>query len=183
VAVLTTASFGSLAFLSVSAQAIQVLIWLINMSAVAGLIGWIALCVANLRLHAAMAAQGYSRKDLPYRSPHQPYSAWFALIACILVILLSGFTVFLKNNFSVSGFLSYYANVFVFLALYVFWKIYKRSRVFFIPATEIDLSEFEIIRAEIIEEATSGDIRITATAIDSRNKKQRWLRRVIDRVF
>ncbi|KDQ11356.1 hypothetical protein BOTBODRAFT_177390 [Botryobasidium botryosum FD-172 SS1] len=149
-AVLATASFGSLAFLSVSAQAFQALIWLINLSAVGGLISWIALSLAYIRFHAAMAAQGYSRK---------------------------GFTVFLKNNFSVAGFLSNYANVFVFLGLYTFWKIFKRSRVLFIPASEIDLSEFEVIRAEVIEQATSG--QVTPVVVG----RKEWLYRVIDRIF
>jgi amino acid transporter len=61
VAVICSSSFGALGYLSVTEQSMRVLLWLINLSAVAGLVSWIILCIGYLRFYAAMKAQGYSR--------------------------------------------------------------------------------------------------------------------------
>jgi amino acid transporter len=81
--------------------------WFVNITTVAGLIGWIVIEVTYLRFHAGLKVQGYSRKgmrscpcgkrqstdvsaDLPYRSPGQPYVAWTTLIFIALVVFFSG---------------------------------------------------------------------------------------------
>jgi amino acid permease len=61
VAVVCSSAFGALGYLSVTEKSMNVLLWLINLSAVAGLVSWIVLCVGYLRFYAAMKAQGYSR--------------------------------------------------------------------------------------------------------------------------
>jgi amino acid transporter len=43
----------------------EVLLWLINLSAVAGLVSWIILCISYLRFHAAIKAQGHTRDGRP----------------------------------------------------------------------------------------------------------------------
>ncbi|KAG8779652.1 hypothetical protein FRC12_023981 [Ceratobasidium sp. 428] len=148
VAVLSSASFGALAYLSVTEQSMRVLLWLINLAAVAGLVSWIILCVGYLRFYAAMKAQGYSRDELPYKSPLQPYTAWFALVMVSLITFFSGFKVFLSGNFSAADFLSNYVNVFAFIGLYAGWKLWTKSRYIYHPAAKIDLSEFAEIRKE-----------------------------------
>lgn len=148
VAVVCSSAFGALGYLSVTERSMNVLLWLINLSAVAGLVSWIILCAGYLRFYAALKAQGYSRDELPYKSPLQPYTAWFALVMVILITFFSGFKVFLKGNFSVADFLSNYINIFAFLGLYAIWKLWSRSRQLYRPASKIDLSEFDAIHRE-----------------------------------
>ncbi|KAF8706627.1 Amino acid permease, partial [Rhizoctonia solani] len=148
VAVMCSSAFGALGYLSVTEKSMKVLLWLINLSAVAGLVSWIILCIGYLRFYAAIKAQGYTRDDLPYRAPFQPFTAWFALVMVILITFFSGFRVFLTGQFSVADFLSNYVNIFVFLGLYITWKLYTRDRQIYRPATKVDLSEFEAIRQE-----------------------------------
>ncbi|CAE6354216.1 unnamed protein product [Rhizoctonia solani] len=148
VAVLSSSAFGALGYLSVTEKSMKVLLWLINLSAVAGLVSWIVLCISYLRFHAATKAQGHTRDELPYRAPFQPFTAWFALVMVTLITFFSGFRVFLKGQFSVADFLSNYINIFVFLGLYITWKLYTRDRQLYRPATKVDLSEFEAIRQE-----------------------------------
>ncbi|CAE7226764.1 unnamed protein product [Rhizoctonia solani] len=148
IAVVCSSSFGALGYLSVTEKSMNVLLWLINLSAVAGLVSWIILCISYLRFHAAVKAQGYERDELPYRAPFQPFTAWFALITVVLITFFSGFKVFLKGQFSVADFLSNYINIFVFLGAYIIWKLYTRDRQLYRPATQIDLSEFEVIHKE-----------------------------------
>ncbi|QRW25400.1 amino acid permease [Rhizoctonia solani] len=143
VAVMCSSAFGALGYLSVTEKSMKVLLWLINLSAVAGL------------------AQGYTRDDLPYRAPFQPFTAWFALVMVILITFFSGFRVFLTGQFSVADFLSNYVNIFVFLGLYITWKLYTRDRQIYRPATKVDLSEFEAIRQEREQNLTTLPTRTT----------------------
>jgi amino acid transporter len=83
--------------------------WFVNITTVAGLIGWIVIEVTYLRFHAGLAAQGHTREgkcgrttlshgassylydlELPYRSPLQPYTAWATLFMVVMVVLFSG---------------------------------------------------------------------------------------------
>ncbi|KAF8608286.1 hypothetical protein BDV93DRAFT_552129 [Ceratobasidium sp. AG-I] len=148
VAVICSSSFGALGYLSVTEQSMKVLLWLINLSAVAGLVSWIILCIGYLRFYAGMKAQGYSREELPYKSPFQPYTAWFALIMVALITFFSGFRVFLRGNFSTADFLSNYINIFAFVGVYGVWKLWTRSTYVCHPANKIDLSDFNEIRKE-----------------------------------
>jgi amino acid transporter len=38
--------------------------------------------------------------DMPYRSKLQPYAAWYALSLSSVVLLINGYPVFLKGNWS-----------------------------------------------------------------------------------
>lgn len=55
------------------------------MTSVAGLMSWFAICVTYIRFHKGMKAQGFDRKKLPYYTNLQPYAAWYAAIACIVI--------------------------------------------------------------------------------------------------
>ncbi|KAJ1306118.1 hypothetical protein OPQ81_010829 [Rhizoctonia solani] len=161
VAVVCSSAFGALGYLSVTEKSMNVLLWLINLSAVAGLVSWIVLCTSYLRFHAAMKAQGYTRDELPYRAPLQPFTAWFALVMVILITFFSGFKVFLKGQFSVADFLSNYINIFAFLGVYIVWKLCTRDRQLYCPATKVDLSEFEAIHKEREQNLTTLPTRTT----------------------
>ncbi|KAG9125064.1 hypothetical protein FRC07_009114 [Ceratobasidium sp. 392] len=175
VAVLCSSSFGALAYLSVTKQSMHVLLWLINLAAVAGLVSWIILCIGYLRFYAAMKAQKYSRDDLPYKSPLQPYTAWFALVMVLFITFFSGFKVFLSGNFSAADFLSNYVNVFAFIGLYVGWKLWTKSRYFYHPATKIELSEFDEIRKEREENRLAASQNPSRRRLSRRQRLFLWL--------
>ncbi|KAF5523635.1 Proline-specific permease [Colletotrichum aenigma] len=150
VAVALTCVLFPLVYLNVGNNTSVVFGWFVNITTVAGLIGWIVIEVTYLRFYAGLKAQGHSRKDLPYRSPGQPYVSWITLVAVVLVVFFSGFDVFTTGNFTASGFLTCYLNVFIFAALYVFFKFYLKSRV--ISPSQMDFeTEFASIRQEKAE--------------------------------
>ncbi|KAG8691427.1 hypothetical protein FRC11_004061 [Ceratobasidium sp. 423] len=169
VAVIFSSAFGALGYLSVTEKSMNVLLWLINLSAIAGLVSWIILCTGYLRFYAAVKAQGYTRDELPYQAPFQPFTAWFALVMVILITFFSGFKVFLKGQFSVADFLSNYINVFAFLGLYIAWKLYARDRQIYHPASKIDLSEFETIHKE--REQNFGTVPTRTTSRSSKRQR------------
>lgn len=167
VAILTTALLGSAAYLSVSYRAMQALLWLLNLSAVSGLISAVVLCFAYIRMHAGMKAQGYNRDgtyplifrgrsrktdsmpsaELSYRSWGQPYVAWFAMICSAVIVFFSGFQVFLKGNFTVAGFFTNYISVILFAG-----KIWNHER-----APQLVLMHILILQRSILwSKSTTG---------------------------
>ncbi|KAK7967278.1 uncharacterized protein PG986_001555, partial [Apiospora aurea] len=138
-----------LVYLNVGNDTAVVFGWFVNITTVAGLIGWIVIEITYIRFHAGLKAQGYSRDDLPYKSPGQPYVAWATLLVVFHVVFFSGFDVFVDGKFTATGFLTCYLNVFIFAAFYIF-KLFLKSKV--VPLEQIDFaSEFEAIRQEKAE--------------------------------
>ncbi|CAI7577447.1 unnamed protein product [Penicillium bialowiezense] len=136
-----------LMYMSLGSSAATVFSWFVNITTVAGLIGWIVIGGTYLRFYACLKKQGYSRDELPYRTPFQPYTAWASLFMVVMIVLTSGFDVFTKGNFTASGFLTSYLNIAIFAALYIFFKFFLKSKV--VPLDEIDIrGEFEEIEKE-----------------------------------
>ena len=74
-----------------------------------------------------MKAQGFDRRKLIYNSGLQPWLSYWGIFWITLFILINGFEVFF--DFTAAGFLTAYINVPLFIALYVGWKIAKRTRL------------------------------------------------------
>ncbi|KAJ7638524.1 amino acid permease [Roridomyces roridus] len=117
-ALLFCSLFSLLAFMGVKSGSGKVFGWFSNLTAVAGLMTWFGISLTYLRFHAGMKAQGYDRKDLPYRSPLQPYAAWFAMCACLFICFFSGWAVFLKGNWDTATFVTNYLPLALFPIMY-----------------------------------------------------------------
>ncbi|RDW72664.1 uncharacterized protein DSM5745_07836 [Aspergillus mulundensis] len=136
-----------LGYLTLGSQASTVFSWFVNITTVAGLIGWVVIEATYLRFYAGLKRQGFGRDGLPYQNFMQPYAAWATLFMVVMVLLFSGFDVFTTGNFTASGFLTSYLNIGIFAVLYVFFKITLKSKV--VPLDEIDFqSEFDAIEQE-----------------------------------
>jgi yeast amino acid transporter len=121
-----------LVYLNVANNSSIVFGWFVNITTVAGLLGWLVICVTYIRFYNGLKAQGYSRNgesstnasasltnadpssELPYKSPLQPYLSYFTLILVFLVVVFSGFDVFVKGNFTAAGFITCYINIAIF---------------------------------------------------------------------
>ena len=137
VAVLVSWLVGALSYLGISSGGGTVFSWLSALSAVAGLFAWATCCYAYLRFRKAYSLQGYDRAALPYRARLQPYASWFSIVMCAIVILFSGWSVFLKGNFTAAGFVSNYLGIPVFFLPWIGWKLWHRTKV--VKLAEIDL--------------------------------------------
>ncbi|KAK5009503.1 hypothetical protein LTR28_000705, partial [Elasticomyces elasticus] len=132
-----TASVSLLTYMSVSTGANNVFTWFQNLTTIASLFTWVSVCIAYLRFHKALIAQGVDRNTLVFRSRWQPYTAWFALIYFTMIILFNGFAVFTKGNWSVNDFITAYIGIPIYFALFLFWKIFKRTS--FVKPAEADI--------------------------------------------
>ncbi|GAA6003032.1 uncharacterized protein JCM10292_000303 [Rhodotorula paludigena] len=137
-AVLLSFAFGPLAYLSLgSGGASQAFAWLQNLSTIAGLIAWGTLCAAYLRFHRGCKVQGVDRSSFPWKSPLQPFTAWYGFIGSVIVTFVSGFSVFLKGNWDAQDFIAAYIGIPIFIVPILLWKLFKRTR--FVRAREMDL--------------------------------------------
>ncbi|GAB1519874.1 proteinral amino acid permease agp2 [Rhizoctonia solani] len=157
VAVAITLLIGCLSFLQVNQNSSKVLDWFINVSTSAQLVTWMAMCITWIRWDAAMKAQGISRDILPYKSKFQPYGAWYGLFMSAAVTFFNGYYVFLNGGWVTADFIFAYGSVFIFLAVYIYVKLLRRSP--FVPSSEADLfsgkKEIDEYEARLTEEPPS----------------------------
>ncbi|KAF8343638.1 general amino acid permease 1 [Amanita rubescens] len=134
-AMLTSSCFAFLSFMSVKSGSETVFNWFVNLGTIGVQLGWFSINVTYICWRRGMLAQGFDLKKNVYNNRLQPYIAYWGAVWNALFILINGFEVFFKWN--VSDFLTAYINIPIFVALFLFWKIWK-STVFWKPE-EIDL--------------------------------------------
>lgn len=108
-----------------------------DFSTIAGLIAWATLCFCYIRFHKALKVQGVSRETFPWSSSMQPYAAWVGFIGSTVIVLVAGFSVFLKGSWSTSDFFASYAGIPVFFIPIFIWKWAKKTK--YMKLEEIDL--------------------------------------------
>ncbi|KAI4290547.1 MAG: hypothetical protein L6R35_000160 [Caloplaca aegaea] len=126
-----------ISFLQVSNGTATVLRWFVSIITASQLINFAVITFTYTRFKKAWEAQGHSRDDLPYKGWYQPFLAWYAFCGCIVMILMNGFTVFIRGNWQITNFFFCYTMVGVFPILYFGWKILKGTKI--IKLTEVDL--------------------------------------------
>jgi hypothetical protein len=110
--------------------AAQAFAWLQSLGTVAGLIAWATLCFCYIRFHAGLKAQSVNRESLPWKSPFQPFTAWYGFIGASTITLITGFHVFLRGNWSASTFVAAYIGIPIFIVPIIVWKVLYRTKVF-----------------------------------------------------
>ncbi|KAJ9663109.1 hypothetical protein H2201_005780 [Coniosporium apollinis] len=114
--VIASGSFSVLAYLNCASGGATVFNWFVNLINTGGFQSWIACTIIYLRFRKATTVQNIT--DLPYRSRFQPYLSWVSGSMFTLLLLLNGFRVFLKGQWSTASFLTAYIGIPVFLGLY-----------------------------------------------------------------
>lgn len=126
-----TASISLITFMSVSTGANLVFTWFQNLTTIAQLFTWCSICYTYVQFRKALLAQGVDRNTLIFKSVWQPYTAWIAFVYFALIIVFNGFKVFTETPWGSSGltdFFTAYIGVPIFFLLYIFWKLFKRTK-------------------------------------------------------
>lgn len=124
--VLVTASISLLTFMSCSSGSAKVFTWFQNLTTIASLFTWTSVSIAYIQFHKALKAQGVDRSTLVFRSPFQPFTAYFALFFFSIIILFNGFFTF--GPFLRDDFITAYVGIPIYFTLYLFWKVFKRTK-------------------------------------------------------
>jgi amino acid transporter len=132
--VLITASIGLLTYMSVSTGANTVFTWFQNLTTIAQLFTWCSVCYTYTRFRKALIAQGVDRNTLVFRAKWQPYTAWAAFVYFALIIVFNGFKVFTQTkggwgSSQLTDFFTAYVGIPIFGLLFLFWKVFKRTKV------------------------------------------------------
>ncbi|KAJ5105700.1 hypothetical protein NUU61_003047 [Penicillium alfredii] len=136
-AVLVTWMIGLLAFLNLSNSGSAVFYWFTNITTVGGFISWVLVGVAYLRFRNALQFHGLL-ESLPFRTPFQPWGAYYAILVIGLLAITNGYAVFFPGAFTASDFLVSYILFPIFFALYLGHKLWFRTP-WMIKASEIDI--------------------------------------------
>jgi amino acid transporter len=132
-----TMVFPFLSFLQVSDDSSKVLTWLVALVTAGGCINFISMMITYIAFYKACKAQGVDRNTLPYTGYFQPYQTYVGLGFLIFIVFTYGYAVFLPGNWLIDTFMSSYAMLMVAPCLYLFWKVFKKTRI--IPSREVDL--------------------------------------------
>lgn len=143
-----TTVLSLLVYLNVSENSAEVFFWIANLSAVSTLIVWASVCITYLRFYYGLKHNGISRSTLPYKSPMQPFLAYFAVCFCTIVAFFNGFDAFFPGRFSAKTFIPPYIDIPIFASLFLGYKLVKRTK--FVKLSEMDLwsGKAEIDRLE-----------------------------------
>lgn len=82
-----------------------------------------------------MIVQGKDLNQLPYIAPGHPYMNLTAMIACIIIILISGWSYFVPAD--AINLVGSYGGALIVLGSYIIIKFWTKSKL--IPLDEIDL--------------------------------------------
>ncbi|OCF32121.1 hypothetical protein I316_06277 [Kwoniella heveanensis BCC8398] len=145
VAVITTWALGLLAYLGVKSSSSNVFNFLVNLTALSGIITWLCIGVSFVRFRKGLRAQNMSPKDLPYTSHLGVAGAWWIIGVILAVLLFSGWPVFRKGNWDTATFFGNYLPIGLFTLIFLFFKFWRKTK--FVRASEMDLvsgvEEFE----------------------------------------
>ncbi|KAF5559057.1 amino acid permease [Fusarium mexicanum] len=117
-----------LVYLTVVNNTSVVFSWFVNITTVAGLIGWVVIQVTYLRFFAGLKKQGYSREAIRglgniIRGLTSDPVLWYVIALPhllpfseenVLANSISGFDVFVKGRFTAQGFITCYINIAIF---------------------------------------------------------------------
>ncbi|KAF9480057.1 amino acid permease [Pholiota conissans] len=121
--------FVLLGYMASSAGAGRVFGWFSNMTSVAGLMTWFGISVTYIQFYQGLKAQGMDRKTLPFYSRLQPFAAYYSAASCIIISILSGWTVFLKGGWATDTFVTNYLPLVLFPIMYFGAKFYYREGI------------------------------------------------------
>jgi amino acid transporter len=132
-----TTLLSCLVYLNVNNRSAEVFFWISNLSAVSTLIVWASVSYTYLRFYEGLKHNGISRDTLPYKSPMQPFLAYFAICFCITIAFFNGFDAFFPGRFSAKTFIPPYIDIPIFLSLFLGYKFIKRTK--FVKLEDMDL--------------------------------------------
>ncbi|SGZ58138.1 CIC11C00000002445 [Sungouiella intermedia] len=126
VAVFSTAIFGALGYLVLSNNGNTVFNWLLNITAVAGLIAWVNISYSHIRFMRILKSRNISRDSLPFQAWGLPFIAYYGFILCFILVFVQGYSVFFA--FNVSDFFVYYVSVILFAVTWLIAHIYFNGK-------------------------------------------------------
>lgn len=135
-AAIASNAVGLLALLNISNGAGKVFSYLISISGAATFVAWACIGITHLRFRRAWYLQGHTPDELPFRAILFPWGPYFTSALNIFLLLIQGYGTLL-TPFKPVDFVFSYIVIVLFLAILLFWKFYKRTKL--VNLAEVDL--------------------------------------------
>ncbi|CAG8923322.1 unnamed protein product [Penicillium salamii] len=129
-------AFSCLSFLQLSGDAMTVLNWFISLTTANILINYVVISVTYICFFRACQAQNFDRTKLPYYAYFQPYCGYISLTWMLLMLFCFGYRSLV--SWSVEDFFLSYTMLILAPILFIFWKVYHRTR--WLSPGEVDLN-------------------------------------------
>ncbi|TKY88487.1 hypothetical protein EX895_002475 [Sporisorium graminicola] len=166
-----TSLFAPLAYMSCGAGgAAQAFEYLYAVSAISVIIAWVIILATYARFYQGLKFHEIPRSTLPYTAPFQPYLTYFGIFFLCLVLLFSGFTVFLNGQWSTSSFVTTYICLPLFLVMWLGWKFYHKTQ--FVSLSQMD---FDTGRRQIDENEEAEKIKESQQTRSTLQRIWDWL--------
>jgi amino acid transporter len=148
ISVLFSFLFSLLAYMTSNTTSNKVFNWLVVLCTSAGLLVWAGCCLAFIRFYSGLKLRTdiINRDDVtyPYKSPFQPYMAYFGLCSNTVVVIFLGFDLFLEDQWDTSLFFATYSSLLVFLVCYCVHKLITKS-----PLVSLDRADYDSGRKDV----------------------------------
>ncbi|CAN6669998.1 basic amino-acid permease [Trichomonascus vanleenenianus] len=149
VALLGTSFVAGLCFGSSFIGAGTLWSWLQALVGVSNQISWLCIGITSIRFRKGLKAQNKTHL-LRYVNWTYPWGPWVVVISVTVIILIQGWTAFAPWN--TSDFFNMYIELFIFPAMYIVWKLIKRTKVVKSEEMDLDTDRYVISEEEIEEE-------------------------------
>jgi AAT family amino acid transporter len=149
IAVLATSAISGLCFGASFIGAGQLWTWLQNLVGVSNQLAWLAIGITSLRFRRALEVQGKTNL-LPFKNWTYPWGPWISVLLNTIIILVQGWSCF-SPTFSAVDFFSYYVELPVMAAMYLGWKVVKRTRIVRLESMDLETDVYEITKEDEVE--------------------------------
>ncbi|AJU73742.1 Gnp1p [Saccharomyces cerevisiae YJM689] len=156
-AMLVSALFGVIAFCASSKKEEDVFTWLLAISGLSQLFTWITICLSHIRFRRAMKVQGRSLGEVGYKSQVGVWGSAYAVLMMVLALIAQFWVAIAPigggGKLSAQSFFENYLAMPILIALYIFYKVWKKDWSLFIPADKVDLvSHRNIFDEELLKQ-------------------------------
>ncbi|KAJ2581142.1 hypothetical protein GGH95_002228 [Coemansia sp. RSA 1836] len=135
--------------------------WILSLAGVTGFVSWLGIAFSHIRFRGAYVRQGYGVNDLPYKSVLYPFGPALCFVVITVIVFGQGWPSFAGGTFHAQTFVTSYVSIPVTIGLYLFWKLWKRTK--WVP-----LEDADIVRDSIFD----PDSDVYAPGRNSRESRQ-----------
>ncbi|KAK9387469.1 amino acid permease-domain-containing protein [Lipomyces mesembrius] len=153
-----------------NSTSITVYYWIRRLTSVPGTLVWAGICLSYIRFYYGLRLRpDIVQRDMPsypYRSPLQPYTAYFGLIGCVLLVIFNDMTIFIQ--FEWQYLFASYVSLVLFLLCFLGYKFWRSTRI--VPLSQLDL---DLGRREMdqYEAETAAELGMMEKGIWGRGKR------------
>jgi len=128
-AVLVTAIFGALVFLSSFFGHGKIFFLLVGISSLSGFIAWFGIAVSHYKFRQTFLREGNDINALPYRARFYPFGPLFCIFGCIVIIFGQFLVLKVQGQFNLHSIIATYILIPILVGLWLFAKIFYKKEV------------------------------------------------------